>query len=446
MSPEQIRGEPAEPRSDIYALGVTLFEMLSGKPPFQADSVMTILMMHLTDPVPDMNDLRSGLPGEVVAIINKAMAKNAQDRYQSAQEMGQALRSALGRLQTRQIPAQPQPQPADEATMVEDTRTVVEESSTVVEESQPALEAPAMKAKTDAPPTSDSSTLVEPAGAAPPQRPDIVRPTSKPVEQTAIEDTGPMQPIRPQGGGQRPIAASAEASQSGQHAARQSDSHAAVPQATVNAEARRALPWLWIAGGGVGLFALLAVITLVVLFSLNRGDDGTSQAALAAQATQTAAAVQAVVVESPTPEVPPTETDVLPTPTLAISATPTLEPYPTETQPPAETPTATVPPGIPYVRINSITLDENYRYVVAYETFEYTEQLPGMHVHFFFNTVTPENAGMPGSGPWILYGGPRPFTGYSFSDKPAAATQMCALVANANHSIQLNSGNCVDLP
>jgi hypothetical protein len=98
------------------------------------------------------------------------------------------------------------------------------------------------------------------------------------------------------------------------------------------------------------------------------------------------------------------------------------------------------------VRINSISINAEQRYVVDYETFGYTEELPGRHVHFFFNTVTADQAGMPGSGPWYLYGGPRPFTGYRVSDKPAAATQMCALVANSDHSIILESGNCVALP
>ncbi len=83
---------------------------------------------------------------------------------------------------------------------------------------------------------------------------------------------------------------------------------------------------------------------------------------------------------------------------------------------------------------------------MEYETFEYTEVLPGMHVHFFFNTVQPEQAGVPGSGPWVVYGGPRPFTEYGVSDRPDFSTQMCALVANADHSIQLNSGTCFDLP
>jgi hypothetical protein len=99
-----------------------------------------------------------------------------------------------------------------------------------------------------------------------------------------------------------------------------------------------------------------------------------------------------------------------------------------------------------FVRINGITVNDSGRYVVDYETFGYTETLPGMHVHFFFDTVTPEQAGSPGSGPWILYGGPRPFTGYRETDRPQAATRMCALVANSNHSVVAGSGNCVVLP
>jgi hypothetical protein len=96
--------------------------------------------------------------------------------------------------------------------------------------------------------------------------------------------------------------------------------------------------------------------------------------------------------------------------------------------------------------ITNITIDDQNRYVIEYETYGFTEQLPGMHVHFFFNSVPPDQAGIPGAGPWILYGGPRPFTQYRVSDKPASATQMCILVANEDHSVIQGSGNCVYLP
>jgi hypothetical protein len=99
------------------------------------------------------------------------------------------------------------------------------------------------------------------------------------------------------------------------------------------------------------------------------------------------------------------------------------------------------------VRIDAISIDSyTNRYVVEYATYAYTEQLPGVHVHFFFDTVAPENAGLPGSGPWIVYGGPRPFTGYTLADRPAGASRMCALVANEDHSVQPGSGNCAVLP
>jgi hypothetical protein len=96
-------------------------------------------------------------------------------------------------------------------------------------------------------------------------------------------------------------------------------------------------------------------------------------------------------------------------------------------------------------RINGISIQDGL-YVVDFGTSGFTPQLPGQHVHFFFNTVSPEQAGVPGSGPWILYGGASPFTGYGVGDRPGGATQMCILVANPDHSVQLGTGNCVSLP
>ena len=97
-------------------------------------------------------------------------------------------------------------------------------------------------------------------------------------------------------------------------------------------------------------------------------------------------------------------------------------------------------------RINDIRLDDAGNYVVEYETFEFIEELPGVHIHFFFDTVPPKEAGSPGSGPWKLYGGPRPFTGYRQNQRPEDATQLCSLVANPDHSVQPESGTCFNLP
>jgi hypothetical protein len=112
---------------------------------------------------------------------------------------------------------------------------------------------------------------------------------------------------------------------------------------------------------------------------------------------------------------------------------------------------ATPAPSPNTARINGIIV-EGGRYVVDFETFGFTPQLPGQHVHFFFDTVPPSQAGMPGSGPWQLYpaapGQPNtsPFTLLTVQDRPAAATQMCILVANPDHSVIQNTGNCVYLP
>jgi uncharacterized repeat protein (TIGR01451 family) len=98
-----------------------------------------------------------------------------------------------------------------------------------------------------------------------------------------------------------------------------------------------------------------------------------------------------------------------------------------------------------YAEITSITLSGS-QYVVTFQTVGFTPQLPGQHVHFFFDTVPPLEAGLPGSGPWYVYGGPSPFTGYGTADRPVGATQMCVLVANPDHSVIQGSGNCYALP
>ena len=102
-------------------------------------------------------------------------------------------------------------------------------------------------------------------------------------------------------------------------------------------------------------------------------------------------------------------------------------------------------------RIDQISLQDG-RYYVDFETFGFTPQLPGQHVHFFWNTVPQEQAGVPGSGPWQLYPASAgatntsPFTMYTVNDRPADATQICILVANGDHSVNQGTGNCVDLP
>jgi serine/threonine-protein kinase len=336
MSPELIRGEVADHRSDLYSLGVTLYEMLSGRTPFVADSAMTLMMMHLNDPIPNVRGFRQDVPPELVRILERLLAKDRNARYQSAAELTADLRRALAHLGAATTISTPEV-PADK---------------TIASRLDPALAA----GRTTGPQPNPSPTSAS-----------YVRPATTP-----------------------------------------------------SSSSRRTLLF-----GGIALFAIacLAVIAVAARFAIS----GLGSAPPVPTSTQTLLIPTAtsIVTEAPVAVVLATDT-----PGVIATDTPTA--------------TATYPPL--YVRINGITLDSTGHYVVDYETFGYTEQLPGMHVHFFFNTVPPEQAGMPGKGPWYLYGGPRPFTKYRETDRPAAATQMCALVANRDHSVIQESGNCVNLP
>ncbi|NTU82738.1 MAG: hypothetical protein HGA45_25780 [Chloroflexales bacterium] len=85
-------------------------------------------------------------------------------------------------------------------------------------------------------------------------------------------------------------------------------------------------------------------------------------------------------------------------------------------------------------------------YVATFTTTGFTPLAGGPHVHFFFDTVPPEQAGVPGLGPWIVYYGGSPFTGYTVGTRPFGARKLCILMANADHSVRQGTGNCVNLP
>ena len=89
MSPEQGRGRPVDARSDIYALGVVVYELFTGRVPFHADTPIATLMMHVEAP-PPLDD--PALPPAVVAVLRRALAKDPGDRFPTAQAMADALR------------------------------------------------------------------------------------------------------------------------------------------------------------------------------------------------------------------------------------------------------------------------------------------------------------------------------------------------------------------
>ena len=93
MAPEQARGEPLDARSDLYAVGVILFQLLTGRLPFEANSPTQVVLMHLTTPPQDPRLVvpERGIPDELAAVTLKALEKHAADRYQDAGEFSAAL-------------------------------------------------------------------------------------------------------------------------------------------------------------------------------------------------------------------------------------------------------------------------------------------------------------------------------------------------------------------
>lgn len=106
MSPEQGRGEDLDGRSDLYAVGVVLFQLLTGRLPFDADNPTQIVMMHLTIPVPDPRQVapERDIPDALVDVLNRSMAKEAAKRFQDAAEFADALQAAL--LSTESVPSE----------------------------------------------------------------------------------------------------------------------------------------------------------------------------------------------------------------------------------------------------------------------------------------------------------------------------------------------------
>lgn len=95
LSPERGSGQPATPSSDIYALGIVLYECLAGRRPFQGESPVAIAMAHATQPVPSIRAINPAVPASIERIILRALAKRPADRFSSAPALGQALAGQL---------------------------------------------------------------------------------------------------------------------------------------------------------------------------------------------------------------------------------------------------------------------------------------------------------------------------------------------------------------
>jgi serine/threonine protein kinase len=102
MAPEQMRARAdVDGRADIYSLGAILFELLTGRPPFDADTIPTLCTMVLSERPPTLLSLRSELPGELDAIIQRCLAKTPDERYWSISELARAV-APFGSQQSRE--------------------------------------------------------------------------------------------------------------------------------------------------------------------------------------------------------------------------------------------------------------------------------------------------------------------------------------------------------
>ena len=275
MSPEQVYGDKQlDGRSDIYALGVILFQMLTGNTPYDADTPARMMMKHVMDPVPQILSLRPDLPPACNEIINKAMAKERDNRFSSATDLSSALTAV-----TKPNLEQPNLERLE--------NELSEMKADLLDKTQPLPPVTPTPARTTAVPLGNDPTMAE---AAPPP----------PVGTSAGPVSFPTPTIQGQTGG------------------------GGVPK------------WIWgVVGvlvllciGGIYLIATSLAAGEFALF----GDDPTStprssdddededideeatEEAIAAIETEEAATATAVAIASSTPEIVPTNTEAAATP------------------------------------------------------------------------------------------------------------------------------------
>jgi serine/threonine-protein kinase len=185
MSPEQVKGEGIDGRSDIYSLGIILYEMLSGSQPYEATTPWGILSKHVNDPVPSILERKGDLPPQIDAIVTQAMAKKVAERFQTATELATAVT-----LITQQRPSPPTtvvaPSPPQETSTITKTAIEPEPEEVVVGPTETAAEPEPLVGELTAQPEPElAEVITEPiATAAEPEPP--VSPEPVPAMPTKV--------------------------------------------------------------------------------------------------------------------------------------------------------------------------------------------------------------------------------------------------------------------
>lgn len=265
MSPEQLDGLPdIDGRTDVYALGVILYEMLSGVKPYDHESLPRIMVMHLNHPIPDILEANPNLPPEVGAIIHKAMAKNRDDRYARASELATAVKAIAAAQTGATAPA---------ATAVTAVSTPAPEPETSVKPEPVAAAAVAASLAPEKPaePAASTAVAAEPTPAPVTQPPPTATAVPAPQPEPAKPTPPPPAPAKAKSGG--------------------------IPK------------WAYAV---IGLVSLIAIVAIAALFSGEPSDTGGSGSAATTSGAPAAAAVVDTATEESAVIMPEEPVDIAP--------------------------------------------------------------------------------------------------------------------------------------
>jgi len=148
MSPEQGRGDPVDGRSDLYSLGIVLYELLSGVLPYQADTPWGIIYKHMSEPLPPIQKANGDVSLALRSVVEKALAKHPEDRFQAGREMADALRRALETPGKRLYAPPPMPVMTPAPPVFTPASTVTPDAKTKFMRTEDAVQASGARAKT----------------------------------------------------------------------------------------------------------------------------------------------------------------------------------------------------------------------------------------------------------------------------------------------------------